>query len=370
MRIMEMVSGAGVNGAVMHCLELTRLLAGMEHDITLVCRPKAWIARQPLPKTITIVESTQYPFSLHDVRELTQLIKQRQIQLIHTHQSRANFTGVVLRQTAGVPSIATAHNRLFQLHWMWNDYVIGTSAATLNFHRRFNRVSTKHSSIIPCFVDFDRFRPATAERKQIARAQLDLTFDQPVIGMVGHAIRRKGVAYLVEALPAIMAKHPRVQVLVVGTKDRKYMRTVFARAEELGVRKAIRIVRQRTDIENILPAFDIFVLPTLEDQIPIAISEAMASGLPIVATRVGGIPECVRDGIDGWIVPRAKAEPLAEALLDLLDNPAKRAMMGAAARERAEMVSSPVTNSKKVEAVFEQVLESRRQRNLPAQRRA
>ncbi|MEZ6119827.1 MAG: glycosyltransferase family 4 protein [Pirellulaceae bacterium] len=114
----------------------------------------------------------------------------------------------------------------------------------------------------------------------------------------------------------------------------------------------VRLVGYRSDIGQVLKACDVFALATLEDNLPLAILEAMACRLPVVSTRVGGIPECVEDGRTGFLVPAGNQSALADALLKLLKDPALRSQFGQAGRQKLEAEFSPDTQTRLMEQVF------------------
>lgn len=362
MRIMEIVSGQSVNGAVIHCLGLSRELARLGHQITLVCRPKSWISQQIAPAGVELIESHQYCFSLADLREVSRLVRSRGIEIVHTHQNRASAMGVSLKLLTGVPAVATAHSRSLQLHWMWNDHVISVSRATQDYQRRYNLCRSSRTSVIPCFVDVDASSSVSNESRRNTRSQFDFGPDQPLLGMVGEVSKRKGLLYLVKALPAILAIVPQAKVLIVGREIKSYTEEVRSIAQKLNVSQALVWAGCRDDVKQLLPALDLFVLPSLEEQIPLAILEAMACGLPVVATHVGGIPECIDSGTEGVLIPPAAPEPLAQAIVKLLTERDLRTTMGQAAQRRIIENYSPASNAKRVEELMTSVLARRRRK--------
>ena len=131
MRIMEVISGTAVNGAAVNCFEVLRALRARGHELTVVCRPNAWIAGQLAESNIDVevIESSLRRWPPDELRRIAQLARDRRIQVVHTHMSSASFFGVLLRRLYGVPAcVATAHNRYIQLHWLFNDRVIAVSA--------------------------------------------------------------------------------------------------------------------------------------------------------------------------------------------------------------------------------------------------
>lgn len=359
MRIMEIVSGGDINGAVVHCLELTRELANRGHSLTLVCRHDAWIGRQAFPENVRVVESELSPWTLRDVRRIAREIRQNQIDIVHTHQSRAHTFGILLRFFCSPKLVATAHNRKIQLHWCLNHHVIAVSEATANFHRRFNGCAKKRVSVIHCSIDRQRLSSTTADDRLAVRREFGLADFQPLISIIGSVSPRKGMLDLVEALPRILAIYPETRLLSVGDPMQSYKTTVMTRAVELGISQAIIWAGCRYDIPRILRATDLFVLPSLEEQIPIALLEAMAAGKPIVATNVGGVSECIRDGVDGLLVPSRSPEQLSRTVIALLDNPERCQSLSTNAIQRVEQEFCPIRQTNRIEEVFGQLIASK-----------
>jgi glycosyltransferase involved in cell wall biosynthesis len=340
MNIMQIVSGTAVNGASVACLEITRGLADRGHRVTLVCRPEAWIADQLGSQNVDIVFSELHRWPPVELRRIGKLARDKQIAVLQTHMSRANFFGVLLRYLYGIPSVAMAHNRHVQPHWMFNDHVVAPSEATRRFHRRFNLVRASRIDVIHNFVDDSPYHHADAQTRERLRAELGIERNALIVGVVGDVIPRKGFLNLVRALPTIGAAAPSVHVLSIGYQQEEYTARVIAEAKRLGVAERLTLAGARTDVPQLLAAMDVFVLPSLEDTLPCAILEAMATGLPVVSTMVGGIPECVLDGQTGCLVPPGDSARLADALIRLLGDAQLRQSWGQAGRERVRQCFS------------------------------
>jgi glycosyltransferase involved in cell wall biosynthesis len=172
---------------------------------------------------------------------------------------------------------------------------------------------------------------ATAPRRSRAttRRELGLAADAPVAITVARLTAQKNHAALLAALPDILAVHPTFRLVLVGTGPLDAeLRDYAARFGE-----AVLFLGQRNDIADLLAAADLFVLPSLFEGLPLSLIEAMAAGLPTVATAIGGVDEAVDPGVTGLL---ATPERLAEAVLGLLGDPAASAAMGRAARRRFE----------------------------------
>ncbi len=366
MNIMEIVSGAEVNGAVVHCLLLTRELMRRGHRLTLVCRPNAWIAAQLAGEPVDIIESDLHRWPPDELRRMAAIVRKRGTDILHTHMSRAHFFGVLLRRLSGVPSVATAHNRYVQLHWMFNDRVIAVSEATGRFHRRFNFVRRSRMDVIHNFVDYHRFAEVDEEKRAVMRAAFNVPVAAPLIGAIGDVIAEKGLIHLVRALPKIRSAVPTTRLLVVGGGSAAYKAQVEREAAQLSVESMIEWEGRRTDIADIMTALDVFVLPSFEESFSLVVAEAMAAGLPVVATSVGGIPECVSAGETGLLVPPANDDALASAVIGLLRDTALRHRFGEAGRKRVRELFSPETQVPRIEAAFAQALAQAARRRRPA----
>lgn len=361
MRIMEIISGTGVNGAVYHCLLLARELVRRGHEVTLVCRPEAWIAEQLTSEPVDIIASDLHRWPADELRRIAGLIRQRGIDVVHTHMSRAHFFGVLLRWFSAVPTVATAHSRLIQLHWMFNDLVIAVSEATRYYHQTRNLVRPSRLVTIHNFIDDRRIAAVPAEARDEMRASLGLDETSLVVGVIGNVIPRKGHLHLVRALPEILQSVPQARLLVVGARmDAPYTELVEAAAAELGVADQILWTGHREDVPELMTAMDVCTLASLEESLPLVLLEAMAAGLPVVSTAVGGIPECVLDGQTGLLVPPANSQALAEALLQLLTDPVRRQQYGDAGRQRVRESFSPESQATAIEMAFEHVVGYRR----------
>lgn len=288
------------------------------------------------------------------------MLKARRVDAIHTHMSSAHFFGVLLKLATRIKCVATAHTRKFQPHWMLNDRVIAVSDATAEYQRRVNLVSARRISTVRNFIDLDKYAYATQETRQRLRSTFGFDEQNVVVGCVGEVNTRKGVRYLVSALPRILAMSPNVRVLAIGQTKSKYAEEVRdVLAKDLGVSDRIVWAGHCSNVPELLSAMDIYVLPSLEEQLPLSIIEAMAARLPTVATTVGGIPEVVVDGTTGCLVPPKDADALASAIGMLALDGDLRAAMGRAGYEHAYRCFSSETQMPMIERVLEQAVTRR-----------
>jgi glycosyltransferase involved in cell wall biosynthesis len=187
-----------------------------------------------------------------------------------------------------------------------------------------NNISVIHSG-----VDLNCFKRSKTESNP-GRNELGIPPDSLVVGYVGWLIPIKGVTYLVDAMAEVVQRHPNSLLLLVGKGDEKGEEEIKLKeqVENLGLADNVRFLGWRSDVDTIMGCFDIFVLPSLNEGMGRVLVEAMSAGLPIVASRVGGIPDLVKHGENGLLVPPANTGALERAISDLLSDKAKRKRMG------------------------------------------
>jgi glycosyltransferase involved in cell wall biosynthesis len=357
---MQMVSAPGMNGAVLHCMQLTRELAHRGHALTLVCPPGLWISTQLAHQPIRIIESSFQRWSLSELLKLSNLARDSRIEVFHSHSSRAHVFGQLLSWLTGIPCVATAHNQYIQLNWMFHLYVIAVSEATRRFHRRFNGVRSQRIGVVHNFLDGRPFHDVPPNARNQVRASFDILDTSPVLGTVGTLFPYKGLTYLIRGLKEIATGIPDARLLIVGDGPSRYKQKLKNEADRLGLRKQIVWAGHRIDIPQVLSAMDLFVMPSLRDSLPMAVMEAMAAGLPVVATTVGGLPECVLGGKTGLLVPPADHRALSEAVICLLSDKELCRRFGEAGRKRVQHNFSMEIILPKIEAILSRVSKTKK----------
>ncbi len=355
-RILEIVSGKQPNGAVLQCIALIRQLLRRGHQLTLVCRPGAWIAEELAGDRIEIVTSDLHRWPLDELRRLTRLIRDRRMELLHTHMSRAHSVGVLLRWLSGTPCVATAHCRTFQPFWRFNDFVIANSEATRRFYARWALVSPSRIEVVPYLIDADSFSGVSHLDCVRFRQSLGVSEQTPLLGIVGDVYRRKGHLYVVRAMPEILAAVPDARLVIVGNAVPQYRARVLREARRFGISDRIIWTGYRKDIPVVMKSLDVCISAALEEALGLTMPEAMAAGRAVVATNVGGLPENVVDGETGILVPPAKPPALAEAIVRLLTDPVGRAALGRAGQRWVRERYRAGRDVDRIEQIFSQVV--------------
>jgi glycosyltransferase involved in cell wall biosynthesis len=199
-------------------------------------------------------------------------------------------------------------------------------------------------------VDTKIFSPRPANNH--IRKDLNFADEDVVIGTVGRISSEKGLEFLISAMKDVVKVYPRTRVLIVGTGDMEYYRALKAKANGLSLSSNIIFTGFREDIPEILSCIDIYCLPSLTEGFNRTLLEAMACGLPIVTTSVGGNVEIVQDCLNGLLVPPRNPSALASAIIELLQNKTKAQKMGTEGRRVVEQNFNIQTNVNQIQELY------------------
>ncbi len=343
---MQMVDVTGRGGAEKALVDLARGLDRRRYAVS-VCATRSVGNYQPLLDAAGIpcvVLNRQSRRDLYKLGGLVQVLRRQRVHILHAHLFGSNTWARLLGTLAGVPVIiAHEHGSAKAGHEIWldrllyrlGDAVVVPSEASKRFLIEREHLPARAVSVVYNGVDTAQF--ARHESVAVLRRALDLDPAAVLIGSVGRLSADKGGQdSLIQALAQVRQTQPQVGLVFVG--DGPLRPDLEALAAQLGLGSTVQFTGVRPDVARLLGALDLFVLPSLHEALPIAVLEAMAVGLPVVTTRVGGVPEVVQDGRNGLLVPPGDSAALAAALLRLVSDPGYAATLGAAgqARVRAE----------------------------------
>ena len=236
------------------------------------------------------------------------------------------------------------------------DQVIVVSKAVQDFFYK-NRLPKSKIAIIHAPVDPCRFKPDISPSR--IRNELGLSQDVPVIGIIGNINPIKGHSYFLEAAFIIKNTYPDAKFLIVGSKLKNretYFESLLDYCNELNLNENVIFTGGRQDIPEIMAALDILVLSSLAEACPMVVLEAMATGKPVVATRVGGLPEEVVDGKTGILVTPKNPQAIADAVLSLLADKERMQQMGRVGRVRVIKHFTVQAAAQKTDVVYAQLL--------------
>ena len=259
------------------------------------------------------------------VRELVAWLRREEIDLVHAHMFRAEVIGTRAAVAAGTAAIvATVHSsrvrsdddiRLLASLTPSMDRLIVPSEAIARKVRAEGRDAARFA-IVPNGIDLSRFSGPV--RPCALRGEYGIPSSAPLLGVVARLEPEKGHRHLIDAMPAILRAVPETWLAVIG--EGSEADALRDQAAALGSRVASRIVftGRRDDVSALTSDLTLAVLPSLREAQGISLLEAMARGVPVVASAVGGIPEVVTDGVDGRLVPPGDPAALADAIVELL----------------------------------------------------
>jgi len=275
------------------------------------------------------------------VARLCTLLRRERPDIVHTHAWGTVVEGLVAAKLAGIRYLihgehGTMQTKPYQLRvqrWAWGraDRVLSVSSRLAEKMAREVQFPLHRIQTIRNGVDLERFSPA---RRADGRAQLGLGTDDLCIGTVGRLLPVKDHANMVDALARVQAAGVSFRAFIAG--DGPLRAVVEERAAALGLSGRFKVLGHRHDVEAVLAAFDLFVLPSKSEGLSNTIMEALATGVPVVATDVGGASEMVDEGENGLLVPKEDPERLGAALTMLARDPERRRRMAGVNRARAE----------------------------------
>jgi glycosyltransferase involved in cell wall biosynthesis len=257
--------------------------------------------------------------------KVAKILRDEKIDVIHTHNTQPFVEGTLAAMISGVKTIVhTDHAREFpdKKRYMFAEWaashfaykVVGVSEHTSHNLLSYENIAPRKIVTIPNGIDGTRFNIGIDKERK--RRELGITNDGQVIGLGVRLSEQKGISYLLRAMPEIVRQMPGVTLVIAGEgpleDDLKHQMT------ELGVADYVRFVGSRLDIPELLKLFDLYVLPSLWEGLPMVLLEAMAAGCPIVATDVGGVSMAIQSGVNGTLVKPRDPEALSAAIVALL----------------------------------------------------
>jgi L-malate glycosyltransferase len=304
--------------------------------------------------------------------ELVREFKKSNIQIIHTHKYKDTILAAPAAKLCGIQHVVrTVHGlrepfeglQAFKMslyeaveravNRSCVDSIIGVSSQIESKYKADGGVS----SVMCIRNGIDLEGKSVQTDRWRTRKDLGIDSETCLIGTVGRLTPVKGIPYLLEAATILLRQGAKVKILVVG--EGSIRQDLTAQTHNLGITDNVVFLGHREDTDTLLHAMDIFALPSLSEGIPMALLEAMAASRPIVASRVGGIPEIIEDGVDGYLVEPMDVNNLAERCRQLIEFPEVARKMGEQGRKRVERDFSATAMADRVASVYKELLMSR-----------
>jgi len=365
-KVLYLITELNIGGAERVVEQLATQLSRGHYNVSVACLydPGA-IADEITASGVPVVNlGMQSKWDLAAAYRLFRLLRNKRIQILHSHLFHANLLAALVGRLANTPIIiATRHSididgmgRERVNRWVRSlcDAVVAVSKEVREAELQRSRTGPSKVVMIPNGVQIETFTKISQADVEALRQKLRIHPNTAVIGTVASFNEYKGHTYLIDATVRILEQLPDTKVLLVGGGPLRSQ--MEDKAEALGLLDYIIFTGIRQDIPRILSTLDLFVLPSLWEGMPIVLLEAMAAGLPVVATRVGGIPEVVEHGVTGLLVPPRDPEALAQAIIALLQDRERAEAMGQAGRARVEKYFSVERMVQQTEALYEDLI--------------
>jgi glycosyltransferase involved in cell wall biosynthesis len=267
-----------------------------------------------------------HPKILYSFFRLKKIIREKNIAVIHANTRVTQVLAHLLSQATGVPYLSTCHGffkrRFFRLLCpYWGKRVIAISSQVKEHLLNDFKLSAEKIEVIHHGIEMSRFREQRTENREQRKKKLGLS-EGAVVGIIARLSEVKGHAYLIRAMPEVCVSVPEAQLVIVG--EGRLKNRLLALARELGLEKKVFFFPNSAGTRQLLALMDVFVLPSLHEGLGLALMEAMAAGVAVVGSDIGGIKTLIRQGYSGLLVEPGEVKGLARAIVELLQQPERR----------------------------------------------
>jgi glycosyltransferase involved in cell wall biosynthesis len=365
-RVLHVVSDKNIGGAGRYVIYLLDKISKNRFEIDVAC-PGGGKLEQELTslgtRVLPLSPSCQdRSFSLPGISELLDIIRDGRYDIVHSHSSISariaarlcNVKAIVYTRHGLSGNSPNMFSRMAQKFFStyFADAVVAVSEAAKKDLINGGVVADK-ITVIHNGVDI----PEVFMSGQKGQSNGSSAPDCLVVGSVGRLSPEKGHVTFIRAASSVAKEFPKSQFLIVG--DGPLRPALESLASDIGLLDKIRFAGYQADVRPFLDEMDIFVLPSYTEAMPLSLLEAMANGLPVVASCVGGVPEAVEDNVTGFLVAPHDEDALAKKILLLLRSEALRRSMGKSSRTKAESAFSIRITADKVAGVYDALLETR-----------
>ncbi|KPK98320.1 MAG: hypothetical protein AMJ95_05040 [Omnitrophica WOR_2 bacterium SM23_72] len=346
MNILYLSNHLNTGGITSYLLTLAAGMSKKGHSVYLASSGGSWFSRftaegidfVPIPMNTKKMVS---PKILASFLKLSKIVEKSKIQLVHSHSRTTQVLGYWLARNLKIKHILTCHGffkrRLSRkLFPCWPDAIIAISEQVKEHLVNDLKADVRKIFVVPNGIDVEKFRvPALPAGRQNPKSKMELKKqlglkEGPIIGIVARLSDVKGHLYLIRALPFVLEQIPEVQLLIVG--DGKMKKELVRAVENLKVEQNVIFVPSVPDTREVFSLIDMFVMPSLKEGLGLALMEAMASGLAVIGSDVGGIRSLIQEGVNGLLVKPADVTGLSQAILRLLKDPRESKALGEAGR--------------------------------------
>jgi L-malate glycosyltransferase len=372
-RVFFLVDSLEIGGTETQAVELALRLDPALYAVTLGCLRMAGPLLAKLKgSTVSVMEwnargGVNSPRGIYQIFRLARFLRRGRFEVVHTHDLWSNLLAIPAARLARVPVIISSRRDLAHLAWYtprrrkFLRHLQSLSSAVLVNSSQISEQLVREDGFRPEFIrvvhngiDLDRFSRLVPDRERIFPGLENCTLIVCTGNMHSDI---KGHPTLIEASRHICSKFPRVTFVLIGNGEK---RSEFeSKVSELGLQRKFLFLGSRQNVPEILACCDMAILPSQAEGFSNALLEYMAMGLPTIATKVGGNPEVIENGLDGLLVMPNDPAALANAISSLLENPHFASQLGAAARERVRRHFDFAQLTFNVDALYTELLQAR-----------
>ena len=339
MNILYLTNHLNIGGITSYALTLAGGIKKRGHNVYIASSGGELVSRfitagvEYIPIPIKTKSEISYKVFISKFK-LLKIIKDKNIDIIHANTRVTQVLSFLLRRSSGKPYIWTCHGffkkRFFRKAFpCWGNKAIAISESVKEHLIKDFALSEKDIRVIHNGIDLSKFQIPNSKFQMQAKRRMGLG-EGPAIGIIARLSEEKGHAYLIKAMQEVIARAPDAQLLIVG--EGRMGKELAGLVKETGLEKNIFFVPAVMDSQQALSAMDLFVLPSVKEGLGLALMEAMACGLSVIGSDVGGIKSLIRDGHNGLLVRPADIPGLSRAILELLQNPVRAISLGTNAR--------------------------------------
>jgi glycosyltransferase involved in cell wall biosynthesis len=369
---LPIVSGSGIN-TFLSMQGMDRAL----YEVELACAPGGRLIPLVQENHMEVRTFRNMVQPLHPFKDtlalldLTAFLRKNLYHIVHTHNSKAGFLGRLAAKLAGVPVIVhTVHGFAFhgeeplwrqmlfrnleRLGSHWSDRMIFISQPLIDWALKDHIVGEEKITKIYSGIQLDKFHPVKGEEKDRIRRKWALKKEDAVVGIVSKLWEGKGHTVLIEAFKLLKEKIKDAKLVIVG--EGYLYDELFRRVGYNGLRESVLFTGFQMDVSEIIATFDVAVLPSFFEGMGRVVLEAMAMEKPVVASRVGGIPDLIDQGINGLLVRPGDARELADALEKVLSDKGLARKLGREGRKRIKDQFSADVMVQSIEKLYRELL--------------
>jgi glycosyltransferase involved in cell wall biosynthesis len=336
LHVLEVIGNGIVGGMENVVLRLIERLPRERFAITALCpfeSPLVERLRAMAIEVVIVPMPNDPPWS--SIQTTLALAHSHGIDVLHAHLENAHVLAGLVGSLGGLPVLATVHGRQLSMLDLEVQRAAGTHVNVVCRHSHLHAlgigIGASHLGWIPNGVDTDVFGPGPRADIGLRR---DLGIDRaaPLIGCVARFSAEKGPEVFVRATLLMRSLLPDAHFVMVGEGPMR--EAMQAMADRFGLTGRLHQAGLRSDMPEVYRQLDLLVCPSHSEAMPLAVMEAMASGLPVIGTQVGGVPDLIEPGQTGWLVAPGDFQGIATRVAQVFETPGELAAMGQAARAR------------------------------------